>query len=253
VAPVGERDEGRLPPPSGHPHGGGHHAVADPDRRVAGEHEVGQRVDGELVGAVHAPDQRVLPVAQLAEADPADEDVPQLGGSQRGQLGAHPRRELASEDALVHRVGDAPFAGPAVVEGGPQEVGEAQDADPVAGEGGGEAVVLELRARDPRDAVEQEPVGVAGGEALELGARAVEDDGPQRADLGVHARRGHGRRPYECGRNDTFPTRSAEPTNATTSISACAPTCGHRRPVRCQYRPNTRPMTTLPSPPPRPW
>ncbi len=86
-------------------------------------------------------------------------------------------------------------AGVAVVEGGAQEVGEAQDADPVALQGGGEAVVLELRALDPRDAVEEQPVGVAGGEPLELGARAVEDDGAQRADLGVHAGRGHGGRP----------------------------------------------------------
>ena len=56
-----------------------------------------------------------------------------------------------------------------------------------------------------------------------------------------------------AGRNGSTPASSAEPTKATTSSRAWAPTRGHSRPVRCQYRPNTRPMSRLPSPPPKPW
>ena len=49
----------------------------------------------------------------------------------------------------------------------------------------GERVVLLLRPGDPGQPVEQQRVVVARREPLQLGAGAVQDDGPQRADLGV--------------------------------------------------------------------
>ncbi|CAN1488136.1 hypothetical protein MCEMAEM6B_01776 [Mycobacteriaceae bacterium] len=50
-----------------------------------------------------------------------------------------------------------------------------------------------------------------------------------------------------------WPAASVYPTNATVSISPCAITSGQSRPVRHQAYPNTRPITTLPRPAPKPW
>ena len=54
------------------------------------------------------------------------------------------------------------------------------------------AVVLLLGLGHPGQAVEQQRVVVARGQPLQLGARAVQDDDPQRADLGVGAQHGVG-------------------------------------------------------------
>ena len=53
----------------------------------------------------------------------------------------------------------------------------------------GERVVLLLRLGHPGQAVEQQRVVVARGQPLQFGARAVQDDDPQRADLGIAAQR----------------------------------------------------------------
>ena len=50
-----------------------------------------------------------------------------------------------------------------------------------------------------------------------------------------------------------WPAASVYPTNATVSMSPCAITSGQSRPVRHQAYPNTRPITTLPRPAPKPW
>ena len=54
----------------------------------------------------------------------------------------------------------------------------------------GEGVVLILGARHPGQAVEEQGVVVAGGQSLQFRARPVQDDGAQRADLGVGAQHG---------------------------------------------------------------
>ena len=55
----------------------------------------------------------------------------------------------------------------------------------------GERVVLRLRLGHPWQPVEQQRVVVARREALQLGAGTVQDDHPQRPDLGVHPKRGY--------------------------------------------------------------
>ena len=113
---------------------------------------------------------------------------------------------------------------------------------PVAGQRGGEAVALELRGSTPGMLL-REPVGVAGAAAP---ARGPGGGGrwSGAADLGVHVGRGHGRRDHECGRNDPFPTSSADPTNATTSISARCPHLADSRWFVARP-PDHRPMTPL--------
>ena len=56
----------------------------------------------------------------------------------------------------------------------------------------GERVVLLLRLGHPGQPVEQQRVVVARRQPLQFGAGAVQDDDPQRADLGVHPQRGLG-------------------------------------------------------------
>src|SRR5439155_16686451 len=68
-----------------------------------------------------------------------------------------------------------------------EQVGEVQHLDAVIAQRLGEAVVLVLRAPDPRDAVEEQIRVVAWGEPLELGSRSVQQDGPQPTDLAVGA------------------------------------------------------------------
>ncbi len=68
-----------------------------------------------------------------------------------------------------------------------QQVGQQQHFHAAGPQQVGELVVLLLRARDPGQPVEQQLVVVARGEALQLGARAVQDGDPQRPDLGIGA------------------------------------------------------------------
>ena len=51
----------------------------------------------------------------------------------------------------------------------------------------------------------------------------------------------------------TVPRSRPYPTNATTSMRVCAPTRHHSLPWRCHTRPNTQPITRLPTNPPSPW
>lgn len=83
-----------------------------------------------------------------------------------------------------------------------------------------------------------------------VGAAGSEGRGGRRSpgQLYVHGSRSHVQDNHEtCSRSAWYPM------NATQSISAWAITRGHSFEVRCQYRPNTRPMMTLPKPPPSPW
>ena len=111
------------------------------------------------------------------------------------QLGAHRLAELASQRPLVDGVGDPGLARGRVRERLDEHVAEQEDPHAVGAQQVGEGVVLDLGALHPGDAVEEQAIGVARGQALELGAGAVQDDRAQRADLGVHVRRIHGRRP----------------------------------------------------------
>ena len=70
-----------------------------------------------------------------------------------------------------------------------QQVREQQHLDATGFQHRGERVVLRLRLGHPRQAVEQERVVVARGEPLQLGPRAVQDDGAQPTDFGVAAQR----------------------------------------------------------------
>ena len=164
--------------------------VAHPHRRVAGEEQVGQRVDEEVVVGQQRGDQAEA-AAHLVVADAGGEVVRQLGrrgvAQQPLEVAAHRVAEVEVAQRLLDRVG----AGVAVLlEGLGEQVGEVEHLDVAAAQLGRERVVLVLRARHPRDAVEEQLVVVARGEPLQLRPGPVQHHRPQPADLAV--------RPVRC-------------------------------------------------------
>ncbi len=73
-----------------------------------------------------------------------------------------------------------------------QQIRQQQHLDTARAQQVGERVVLGLRPGHPGQPVEQQRVVVAGRQALQFGAGAVQDDHPQRPDLGVHSQRSTG-------------------------------------------------------------
>ena len=75
--------------------------------------------------------------------------------------------------------------GVGLLEGASQQVGEQVHGDALVAQHLGEAVVLLLGAVHPQHVVEEQPVLVAGGQAEQLRAGAVQDHLAQASDLGV--------------------------------------------------------------------
>ena len=131
---------------------------------------------------------------ELAEGPPADQGARERGVVEVGQLGAHGGGQLAAQEALVHGVGDPGRPRVRDREGLDEQVREQQHLHTRVAQEVGEGVVLELGALHPGDAVEEQPVGVARGQALELRTGTVQHDAAQSSDLAVHPGLGHGRR-----------------------------------------------------------
>ena len=155
------------------------HPVADPDAGVAGEQQVGQRVDEEVVGGQQGGDQPEA-AAHLVVAD--------AGG--RGTASApraRPRRAAGAGSA--HRVAEVQLA--AARSRSPRSRASSLASVSVSRSvryststsrsrsACGERVVLVLRPRHPRDAVEEQAVVVARGQPLQLRSGPVEHDGPE--------------------------------------------------------------------------
>ena len=167
-----------------HREAGDRHTTRQPHRRVAGEQQVGQRVDQEALGRQQAGD-------DAAEA--LDLVVAQAGCQRHGQLGGrlvghHPgdvvAQSVAEAQARGGRLDDAgAYVG--VDEGLGEQVHEVEDLDVMVAQRLGERVVLLLRAANPRDTVEQQRVVVAWCQTSELGTRSVQHDRPQPPDFTV--------------------------------------------------------------------
>ena len=168
------------------------HPRPDPERRVAREQQIRQRLDDEIPAVVHAAHQRQLTTAerQLVERHPRHQHPRQRPRFQRPQIRRKLLRQRQSQPSRIDRRRDPMHPRRAAVRQRlGQQVREQQHLDAARFQHCGERVVLLLRLGDPRQAVEQQRVVVARGEPLQLGPRAVQDDGAQPADLGVAAQR----------------------------------------------------------------
>ena len=100
-----------------------------------------------------------------------------------GEVAAH----RVAEVQPGQRAGDRVVAGELALEGLGEQLGQVEHLHAAVAQRLGEGVVLVLRAADPGDAVEEEPVVVAGREPLQLVAGPVQHDRGQAADLAVGA------------------------------------------------------------------
>ena len=149
--------------------------VADPHRRVAREEQVGQRVDHEVGRVVqHRHQARVGDRAgglELVEAQPRHQHVGQRGGVEVVDVPLDPSRHRHAEprvgehrlDRVDARLGHGQCLG--------HQVRQVQHLDAPVSHHAGERIVLVLCSRDPRDAVEQQPVVVARRQPRQLGTR----------------------------------------------------------------------------------
>ena len=167
--------------------------VLEPDRRVAGEEQVGQRVDDEVVMGEQARHESEA-ATHLVVADPGSDGVGQL---RRRQL-VHPAGEVAAQrvaEAQARRdLLDGLLARVRVGQRLDQQLDEVEHLDVTVAQRLREGVVLVLGAAHPRHAVEEQAVVVARGQPSELGTRPVQHDGAKAADLAVGAQRGRGTR-----------------------------------------------------------
>lgn len=185
---IGQRG---LPDPGGQRQRGDGHPRADPERRVAGEQQVGQRVDDEVTAVVHAAHQGELGGGerQFVEGHACHQQV----GQRRRFECAQVRRKLLSqwntESAGVDGGGYAVHPRRTGGQRLGQEIAQQQHLHPAGGEQRRERVVLLLGLGDPGQSVEQQGVVVARGESLQLRAGTVQDHRPQPADLRIGSQR----------------------------------------------------------------
>ena len=168
------------------------HPRPDPERRVAGEQQIRQRLDDEIPAVVHPPHQRQLTTAerQLVERHPRHQHPRQRPRIQRSQIGRKLLRQRQSQPSRIDRRGDPVHARRATVRKRlGQQIRQQQHLDAARFQHRGERIVFLLRLGDPWQAVEQQRVVVARGEPLQFGPGPVQDDSPQPADLGVAAQR----------------------------------------------------------------
>ena len=153
---VGQR---RLADPRGQRKRGDRHPRADPERRVAGEQQVGQRLDDEVAAMVDATDKRHLAACdrQLGERHTRHQDVRSPAGSnvRRYAKGAAP----AAVRAVASRRGrDAVHPRRAAGQRLGQQFRQQQHLDAARAQHLGERVVLRLRLGHPWQPVEQQRV-----------------------------------------------------------------------------------------------
>ena len=149
---------------------------------------VGQRLQHEVVGPEGVQDDGTRlgdAVEQLALGDAGDEvlgervAVEAVEGVAQGVDGHGAVHPLVEDP-----VQDVPAA-VGLLEGASEQVGEQVHGDALVAQHLGEAVVLLLGAVHPQHVVEEQPVLVAGGQAEQLRAGAVQDHLAQASDLGV--------------------------------------------------------------------
>ena len=107
----------------------------------------------------------------------------QRPGLQRSQVRRKLLRQWQSQPSRIHRGGDAVHAGRPLLDSASVNRSASSSTSAAGPQHLGERVVLLLGLGHPGQAVEQQRVVVARGQPLQLGARAVQDDDPQRADL----------------------------------------------------------------------
>ena len=161
------------------------HPRPDPERRVAGEQQVGQRIDDEVATVMHAAHQRQLALVegQLVERHPRHQHSGQRFGLERAQVLRKFLGQWQSEAARVDGRGDALHAGGTTDQRLGQQLAEQQHLDTAGTQHRRKGIVFLLGLGHPGQPVEQQHVVVARGQPLQLGARAMQDDHPQRAHL----------------------------------------------------------------------
>ena len=169
VVGVDQLGELALPAPRRHREGGDRHLVADPHARVAGEEQVGQRVDQEVVAgqqAGHQPE----PAAHLVVAQAGGQHVRELLGREVAQgLVQVVAQRVPEPEAEPVTASMACAASVCAGQGLDEQLGQVEHLDAAGTQRLGERVVLLLRPGDPGDPVEQQLVVVARGQPLELG------------------------------------------------------------------------------------
>jgi hypothetical protein len=134
---------------------------------------------------VHHPVNEPAAGAQLVVGDARGERGGEIGRIEAGEVVRDASPQAVPETYVgEHRLGQV-LASRLDREHVDQEVAEIENRRAARAQRLGENVVLLLRAADPRDAVEQQRVVVAGRQPGELGSWAVEQDGIEPADLTV--------------------------------------------------------------------
>jgi hypothetical protein len=131
-------------------------------------------------------------VRQLVERHPGHQHPGQRRRLQRAQVCRKFLRQRQTQPSRIDSGGDAVHAGRPAGQRLGQQIRQQQHLDATRPQQRGERIVLLLRLGDPRQTVEQQRVVVAWCQSLQFGARAVQDDDPQRANLGVAAQHGLG-------------------------------------------------------------
>ena len=149
------------------------HVVADPDAGVAGEQQVRQRLDEEVVLGQQAGHQPV-PAAHLVVAQAFAEQVRERLGSEVEQVRGQVAAQGVAEVQALQGQGDRPAAGLLRGQGLGEQLDQVEHLDVAVAQHLREGVVLLLRPVDPGDAVEEQPVVVARGQPLQLGPRPVQ-------------------------------------------------------------------------------
>jgi hypothetical protein len=169
----------------GHRQRGDSDGVPDPHARVAGEKQVRQRVDQEVLVLQQRRHQSAGP--DLVVADAGHQGLGQVRRSQRLQVVGEVCAQGVAQPQVPGDVGDRLGAGFLAGERLGQEFAEIQHLDTAVAQGLCEAVVLVLGPAHPGDPVEQQFVVVARREPPKLVAGPVQHHRPQRSDLAVHS------------------------------------------------------------------
>ena len=191
-------------------HGVDRDPAVEPGRRVAGEEQVGQGGDDErpLQGGQVGGGEQVAPLggaealAQLGAGDAAQEHLGEVGVGQGlevvdEQLGGGDADDVGADGLVQDQpagLGDGQDLG--------EQLAEVVDDDALGAQDRGEGVVLGLGPGDVEGVVEEQGVGVDGGQAGDLTAGTVDDHLAQGAGLGVDSPSalGHGNEGTAGGR-----------------------------------------------------
>jgi hypothetical protein len=175
VVLIDEVGQLRLAHACGHREAGDGDTAGEPHGRVAGEQQVGQRVDEEVVGPEQARDDAA--VLDLVVAQPGRDHRGEVGRREVGHRGGQVVAEAITQVKCRRRALDDLLVRGGVLERLGEQLDEVEHLDVVIAERLGECVVLVLGPPDPRDAVEEQRVVVARCEPPELGAGSVQQHG----------------------------------------------------------------------------